>query len=279
MLKYRILIAVIAILACVVLYFLPRFVMENDEDQELVQRGGREEVLRSPPDEAGVMEEKTRIPAEVAEAAGVLSNMLQESEVNSKKYINFVDSLARLYFRSGIYDSSARYFEMLLEYRNAAADYANVGLSYYELFNIAANEETSSYYAEKAKNSYDEAIKLDSSVISWQIKRAMLDVSGSNPMDGIFRLRDIAEENPDNGEVQYQLGVLSMQTGQTENAVERFTKVVNLEPNNFQGRLFLGVSLKQLNKVQEAVEHFQYVIENSDEKELVAIAKSHLSYK
>ena len=54
------------------------------------------------------------------------------------------------------------------------------------------------------------------------IESALELLEGNNPMEGVFMLREILEKEPKNTQALYYLGVLSIQTAQYENAINRF---------------------------------------------------------
>lgn len=60
------------------------------------------------------------------------------------------------------------------------------------------------------------------------------------PMQAVLTIRDIAEEHPENVKAQFTLGVMSMQTGQYEKAIERFQKVIAIDENQFEAHRWLG---------------------------------------
>ena len=55
---------------------------------------------------------------------------------------------------------------------------------------------------------------------------------GRPPMAAITKLRDLADEHPENVEAQYHMGMLSWQSGQYDKAMDRLRKVVALDPKN-----------------------------------------------
>src|SRR5688572_19914026 len=53
-------------------------------------------------------------------------------------------------------------------------------------------------------------------------------VNGQDPMRGIVALREILQDDPDNIEAHWHLGLFSVQSGQYDKALERFKKVIEL---------------------------------------------------
>src|SRR5690606_1700620 len=65
------------------------------------------------------------------------------------------------------------------------------------------------------------------------------------PMQGILKIREVAEKYPGNVKANFTLGMLSMQTGQYAKAVERFETVLEQQPENADAWYLLTKS--QLN--------------------------------
>ena len=105
---------------------------------------------------------------------------------------------------------------------------------------------------------------------------AMTQVTGDNPMVGILKLRELAEENPGNLEAQYNLGLLSIQSGQYDRAVERFSKVIDLDPDNIEGYFYLGVSYLEMGNDQKAKENFNYVAKNGNDPAVIKLVEDYL---
>ena len=79
-------------------------------------------------------------------------------------------------------------------------------------------------------------------------------VNGQDPMRGIMMLREILEEDPDNVEAHWHLGLFSVQSGQYDKALERFKKVIELDPKNFPDAWFyLGRTYATLDSNDQAI--------------------------
>lgn len=66
------------------------------------------------------------------------------------------------------------------------------------------------------------------------------------PMQAVMTIRDIADQHPENLKAQFTMGVMSLQTGQYEKAVERMNKVIeinqgHIEAYRLKGRAHLGL--------------------------------------
>jgi Flp pilus assembly protein TadD len=49
---------------------------------------------------------------------------------------------------------------------------------------------------------------------------------------GIFKLRDVLKKDPENVKALYHMGLLSIESGQFDKAIERFEKLILLRPEN-----------------------------------------------
>ena len=109
------------------------------------------------------------------------------------------------------------------------------------------------------KNSKEEIQKAVS------VEQALSLIEGANPMEGVFMLRDIVENNPKDTEALYYLGVLSNQTGQYKNAVERFNQLITIDSSDKRAYLQLGISNYNLGDKEKADSLFSIVRNSNDE--------------
>jgi len=96
------------------------------------------------------------------------------------------------------------------------------------------------------------------------VERALTLIQGSNPMEGIFMFREILQEDPKNTDALYYLGLLSNQTGQYENAVERFNQLISIDSSDKRAYLQLGISNYQLGNIEIADSLFNIIRESND---------------
>lgn len=79
-------------------------------------------------------------------------------------------------------------------------------------------------------------------------------VNGSDPMRGIMMLRQIVEEEPDNAEAHWHLGLFSVQSGQLDKALERFKKVRDLDAEGFPDVwYYLGRTYATMDSIDQAI--------------------------
>jgi len=96
------------------------------------------------------------------------------------------------------------------------------------------------------------------------IESAISLLEGSNPMEGVFMLRNIVEKEPNNTQAIHYLGDLSLQTGQYENAIKRFNQILSIDSSDKKTYLQLGISYYGLNDYNKADSLFQIVRDFND---------------
>ena len=99
----------------------------------------------------------------------------------------------------------------------------------------AETEKVRQFCASRALTAFESAISVAPGELSHRINLALTYVefpASDDPMKGILLLRELDEQNPDNPAVLFQLGRLSIRTGQWERAVERLERVVELAPDH-----------------------------------------------
>lgn len=83
-------------------------------------------------------------------------------------------------------------------------------------------------------------------------------VNGQDPMRGIMMLREILQEDSNNVEAHWHLGLFSVQSGQYEKALSRFQKVLALDSVNYPDAWFyLGRTYATLDSNAQAIAHLK----------------------
>ena len=78
-------------------------------------------------------------------------------------------------------------------------------------------------------------------------------------MKGILLLREVVEQDPGHSNAQFNLGVLSVRSGQLDKAIERFEKVLETQPDKVEARYLLGRTLIQLGQGEKGVEQLKQI--------------------
>ncbi len=245
MTRQQIILTAIGIGLVVLLFTLPKVVVDNDgELAETEQITQPEEGTTS--DISGVHD------VELTESDQQKIQSFKEQLKNQNKSAIFADSLAATYLLYQELDSVAKYADLLaasgesLEAREKAGNY------YYEAFGFAADQAKAQRYGNRVRELLGDVVKNDPGNLKAKARIAMTYISSSNPMQGITMLREILETDPNNEEALYNMGILSMQSGQYDKATERFEQLLKVNPDHVQAMFYAGVAYKELGKKEEA---------------------------
>lgn len=275
MLKKKLLVGGIAAIVAIVLFTLPRVVVDNEEqDSNFASRQPDDPVA-----EASTTAGTPHLP-EISEKALAEINQLRENyrdNENTEKSTIFADSLIAAFARNEWYDSAAFYAGRLAESSAGGRSSKKAFDLYYQAFSLALDEGKARTLGEKVRH-YGEAVLQETpSDLEVKSQMAMTYIATAEPMKGIQMLRDVVAEDEDNELAQYNLGVLSVQSGQFDKAVERFEKVVSVNPGHLQAQYFLGVSYFETGKKKKARRQFERVKTLSDDPETLANADNYLN--
>ena len=104
--------------------------------------------------------------------------------------------------------------------------------------------------------------------ISEQIQVALSNIQDAeNPqsqMKGILQMRSLSEKYPDNADLQWNMGLFSIQSGQYEKAVARFEKVINIDAQRLDAYMQLATSYLALQDTSAAIGVLISLIDKSE---------------
>jgi tetratricopeptide (TPR) repeat protein len=269
--KSQIIIIAVGVAVIGLLYSLPRVVVDNEEGNVGIGE-------QSAPPASGSSAEALHdapVSEEAREALDVISGEL-EGEREREKFLVLADTLALIYTQVGKFDSAAYFLEKAaLKFENPQT-LEKAGNAYYEAYTFAMNEEKVAFLAEKTRNYLNKVLDVYPQRLDLKTKVAMTYVSSANPMQGITMLREILEEDPTNEDGLFNMGVLSMQSGQYKRASERFEELVRYHPANLQGQFYLAVSYFESKQNNKAKRQFQQVQNMSDDPMVLASVENYL---
>ena len=104
--------------------------------------------------------------------------------------------------------------------------------------------------------------------ISEQIQVALSNIQDAeNPqsqMKGILQMRSLSEKYPDNADLQWNMGLFSIQSGQYEKAVARFENVINIDAQRLDAYMQLAMSYIALQDTSAATGVLISLIDKSE---------------
>jgi Flp pilus assembly protein TadD len=89
-------------------------------------------------------------------------------------------------------------------------------------------------------------------------------------------LREVLASDPKNESALFNMGMLSIQSGQHERAIERLTALVKINPAHIQGQLLLGIAMMNSGDRKGAREQFEKVKEMDKDPAVQATVDSYL---
>jgi tetratricopeptide (TPR) repeat protein len=80
-----------------------------------------------------------------------------------------------------------------------------------------------------------------------------------NPMQGILKVKQVVDKNPQNAYGQFILALGGKKSGQYDKAIERFLIVTQVQPNNLEAMVQLAECYELTNKKEEATKWYTKV--------------------
>ena len=274
MAKIRIIISLFGILLILVLYRLPGGVVDNGNNNLEAKDQGHNNIM----DSTGVSlieVHNQELAEETVHEIQILKQRI--SLADSEQAVNLTDSLSSIYIASNLYDSAAMLYEQLLS-NNSDINLINKTADlYFDAYNFAMDREKASYLGGKARQYYNKVLGADSTRFDIKNKIAMTYVSSSNPMRGIDMLKEILDNDPENEDAIYSMGLLSLQSGQYNKAVERFEQLTKINSGNIQGQFYLGLSYYELGDMDKAKTQFELVKSMGNDPAIMTTVDNYLN--
>ncbi len=269
MLRTRIILVIVSIVAIALLFLLPKAVVENDSQ------------LESGVTSDSVTVKKTTDPHNTSskEIAIKINNLKARylSGSRNEKNVIFADSLANLYREAGKFDSAAWFAEEAATFFNTKEAFLKAGNNYYDAFTFAMEAEKQKALAEKTRSFFAKVLEAEPKNLEVKTKMAMTYISSTSPMQGIMMLREVLTEDPENELALFNMGMLSIQSRQFDRAIERLEQLIAVNPKHIQGQLLLGVAYMNSGDKAKAKAQFEKVKQLDSDPSVQATADSYLN--
>ena len=249
MVKTRLILIAFTALVILLIFQLPKGVVENESAMASAEESDTvTEHLQS----------VAKPPKELADNIQQVRNQWLKSSEKEKNAI-FADSLAALYRLSNRFDSAAWFADDAAKFYNNTKSWIKAGDHFYQAYTVELNESKQKAYAAKAQEYYKKVLEAQPANLEVKTRMAMTYITTSTPMQGITLLREVLAEDPNNELALFNMGMLSIQSGQYERAIERLQQLVNLNPSHLQGNLLLGIAMMNNGNRRGAREQFEKV--------------------
>ena len=184
-----------------------------------------------------------------------MRQVMQRADSDSIK-VKTLKSMASLWYANGQPLISGHYAEKVAEIEQTPEAWNIAGTTYSIAMQQSAPESNEKEHAvNKSRQVLENALSMSPENINTKINLALTYVEApleDNPMKGILMLVGLNKEHPENTSVLFQLGRLSIQTGQFDKAVARLTKVVELRPTFLEAHCLLAEAYKGQGQTQLA---------------------------
>jgi tetratricopeptide (TPR) repeat protein len=178
-------------------------------------------------------------------------------------------SLGRKWDQLGVPRISAHYFELVAQLQPGEKEWLNAAYRYFDAFKLSTDSVSRAMMVQKAIDCYKTVLAAHPGNLDAKTDLGVCYAEGTpNPMQGITLLREVVQEKPTHENAQFNLGVLSVKSGQLEKAVDRFNTVLQLNPSREDACFLLARCYTDLGQKQKAVELLNRLIKNSKNKEL-----------
>jgi len=192
-------------------------------------------------------------------------------KVNGEKDTAVLDQIGRFWDRQGIPAASAVWFEKKSELQKTEKSYLDAAYRYFDSFKLAQDSGLKDLFVAKAISNYTKVLDLNPNNLDAKTDLGACYAEGTGePMKGIMLLRDVVSKDPNHEMAQYNLGMLSVRSGQFDKAVERFKKVLEINPQRTQLYYYLGQIYLQEGDTSKALESYKSFMKKSEDYEAVS---------
>jgi tetratricopeptide (TPR) repeat protein len=183
------------------------------------------------------------------------TNQLGQVVDKEKKRI-FADSIAGYYQRFHQFDSVAKYRELAAQWAPSSTRYVLAADAYMQAADFT-DDLKRTQYQEQSRVLYNKALEGNPNDPDIRSKLALTYVASDSPMKGIKILQEVVKEYPENETALYNLGYLSIQSGQYPKALDRFEKLTQVNPKHAAGTFYLGFCYSQIGNKDKAKECYE----------------------
>lgn len=272
MVKIRIVLFATAVLLAVLLFSLPRTVVDNAPDS-LGESTGAD--MNIPPIDGGSSTDQHMSDPVAVQDINRLRDLFLNN-LNTEKSIIFADSLALAFRRANFYDSAAHYYAKLSEKVASKEVWLKTADAYYDAFGFAMDAGKRTTLASASRDFYNKILHQEPGNLDLKAKMAMTYVSSENPMQGITVLREVLAEDPKNEQAILNLGLLAITSGQYDRAIERFQQLTDINPENVQAVFYLGYCMVETGDRKKAVDYFKKAAQLNPDQQLKAAINNYL---
>lgn len=260
--KIQLLILSGAIALTIVLYFAPQKIKKEEAKAETADIFSFESLLSSA---------KGSLKRQELEPVSKLESELSKNGNN----VQLLDSIGKQWDKLGQPVISSHYFELIAEQQPGEKAWLNAAYRYFDAFKMLADSSLRSRMVAKAISSYDHVLQYNPDNLDAKTDIGACYAEGtSNPMKGIMLLREVVTKNPAHENAQFNLGILSVRSGQYEKAIERFQRVLEINPERKEMYFMIGKAYAMEGNKGKAIENLEKLKKETTDMQLIEQSNS-----
>jgi tetratricopeptide (TPR) repeat protein len=212
------------------------------------------------------------------EESETLANLEKKMNEGGAEQNILLDSLAKRWDALENKSIAAHYFETLAQKTNDEKTWLNAAYRYFDAFQSENDSVIRAVVVQKAIDSYNNVLKINPANLDAKTDLGVCYTDGTaEPMKGIMLLREVVSTNPQHENAQYNLGILSMRSGQYAKATERFEKVLSINPERKEIYLMISKSYLLSGNKDKAKENLERLKKETNNPELLGQANNLLN--
>ncbi|HOS47545.1 MAG TPA: tetratricopeptide repeat protein [Bacteroidia bacterium] len=268
--RLQIIIVAAALLLSVVIYMMPSQVnmKAKPADATRVNKGGLDEtaLLQS----AATAIDSTQLPT---------LRMLEDAlKKNGDQDTALLDQIGRFWDNRNIPAAAAIWFEKKSAIQKTELSYLDAAYRYFDAFKMAGDSSLRGMMVQKAIENYNKVIEINPENLNAKTDLGACYAEGTGePMKGIMLLREVVSKNPEHEMAQYNLGMLSVKSGQLDKAIERFTKVLEINPKRSEMYFYLGQIYVSKGEPDKAIGYYESFVKNTNDPQAAQEVKKIIS--
>ncbi len=190
----------------------------------------------------------------------LLENSISRGDVAEQK-LHLYHQLARFWYdTANIFEPYAWYTSEAARLENSENSLTFAAHLFLDNLKQEENPELKHWKALQAEDLFDRSLKINPANDSSQVGLGEVYLYGgvgNGPMQGIMKIRQVAEKDSDNVYAQMSLGHASVTSGQYEKAISRFLTVLRKQPKNLEAILSLAEAYEQTGDKVQAVNWYK----------------------
>jgi tetratricopeptide (TPR) repeat protein len=268
--RLQIIIVAAALLLSVVIYMMPSQVnmKAKPADATRVAKGGLDEtaLLQS----AASAIDSTQLPT---------LRMLEDAiKKNGDKDTALLDQVGRFWDNRNIPAAAAIWFEKKAAIQKTELSYLDAAYRYFDAFKMAGDSSLRGMMVQKAIENYNKVIEINPENLNAKTDLGACYAEGTGePMKGIMLLREVVTKNPEHEMAQYNLGMLSVKSGQLDKAIERFNKVLEINPKRSEMYFYLGQIYVSKGEPDKAIGYYESFVKTANDPQAAQEVKKIIS--